>query len=695
MTDWIPLSLSKRLEDLQALASSPLVASVGSRDLASVSELCELRTFSMGSVLATAGSAADAVVFIVEGSAEARNPTEGTRRVLQPGDHFGELSIAGPSLLEATVTATSEVRAARLTKARFDALARSHPAAALRLVETVLATIGVQVGARAKRSEVSRDRVADHVMPEIDGVLVVGARFEHRTLGLDATAPTVGMLEPLTVADWEGREIYRRAAGLVFLEAAHRAGHDDLRLGPSWTSGRLILGVSVSEAERIPLAKRLSAEIASIIASRAPFREEVWATDEAALHFRSRGWDGAALLSETSADPTVTLVTCGDVRVPSPGPVLPNTGMLESVMVLPHPAGLSLDFGWRVRRELAPRPYSTVMLEAQSPRYGAEMTQAERRWLDLLGVTSVGAFNRACVTGEVSELIHVSEGFHEKRLATLADEVRARNGVRIIAVAGPSSSGKTTFLKRLTIQLEVNGIHPVGLSLDDYYVDRERTVRDEKGDYDYEALEAIDLELLDEHLAKILRGETVRTARYDFQSGKSLREGGREMALRPSSVLLVEGIHALNPRLFAAAEPGQVYRIFIHPATALPFDPLSIFEPADVRLLRRIVRDRHTRGATAAQNIARWPSVRRGERVHIYPHQGQADCVFDTSLVYEVSVLKVFAERYLLEVPRASPQFSAALRLRKLIAPFVTIYPDHVPPTSMLREFIGGSGFTY
>ena len=695
MTDWLPLSLSKKLEDLQALASSPLLASVGSRDLGAVTELCELRTFPMGSLLSVAGSAADGIVVLLDGGAEARDPAGEARRDLHAGDQFGELSVAGPALHEATITATTELRAARLTKARFDALGRSHPAAALRILESVLASIAVQRGAQSRRVQTKRGRVSDHIPPEVDGVLVVGARFEHRTLGLDAVAPAVGVLDPLTVADWEGREIYRRSAGLVLLEAAHRLQHDEIHLGPSWTSGRLILGVTVPDAERFPLARRLNAEIATIIASRTPFCEETWTTDEAALHFRARGWDGAAALCETSAEPSVTLVRCGDVRVPSPGPLLSNTGMLDAVTVLPHPNGISLDFGWRVRRELAPRPFSTVMLEAQSPRYGAEMTQAERRWLDLLGITSVGAFNRACVTGEVGELIHVSEGFHEKRLAALADEVRARPGVRIIAVAGPSSSGKTTFLKRLTIQLEVDGVHPLGLSLDDYYVDRERTVRDEKGEYDYEALEAIDLQLLNEHLERILRGGAVRTAHYDFQSGKSVPEGGHEIALRPSSVLLIEGIHALNPKLFAFAEEGQVFRIFIHPATALPFDPLTSLEPADVRLLRRIVRDRHTRGATAEQNIARWPSVRRGERLHIYPHQGQADCVFDTSLVYEVSVLKVFAERYLLEVPRASPQFSAALRLRKLIAPFVTIYPDHVPPTSMLREFIGGSGFTY
>jgi uridine kinase len=323
------------------------------------------------------------------------------------------------------------------------------------------------------------------------------------------------------------------------------------------------------------------------------------------------------------------------------------------------------------------------------------MTKDERSWLELLGVEGVGSFNRAVIAGEVTELIRVAEGFHEKRLGRLADEIRDRKGARIVAVAGPSSSGKTTFLKRLRVQLEVDGIQPVGISLDDYYLDRERTARDAKGERDYEALAAIDLGLLEEHVTRLLAGERVRTASYDFVSGKSHPAGGPELVLDTGNVLILEGLHALNPALLPRLASELIHTIFIHPATALPFDPLTTLEPADVRLLRRIVRDRHTRGASAEMNLARWASVRNGERVHVFPYQATASCVFDTSLLYEVSVLKVFAERYLLEVPRASPHYPASLRLRKLIAPFVTIYPDHVPPTSILREFIGAPGVAW
>jgi uridine kinase len=323
------------------------------------------------------------------------------------------------------------------------------------------------------------------------------------------------------------------------------------------------------------------------------------------------------------------------------------------------------------------------------------MTRSEAEWMRLLGVDSVGTFNRACVNGSVGELIRVSEGYHEKRIAEIADQIKAREGVRIVAVAGPSSSGKTTFIKRLVVQLRVNGIEPVELSLDDYYLDRARQVKDARGEYDFEALSALDVAQFQADLDVLLAGSPVRPPRYDFQHGVSRPRTGAELRLDDRRVLLTEGIHALNPELYGAHCRSVPFNVFIHPATSLPFDRLSSLEPADVRLLRRIVRDRHQRGFAALETLARWPSVRRAERLHIFPFQAEADAVFDTSLVYEVSVLRVYAERYLLEVPRASSQGPSARRLRQLLQLFVPIHPDHVPPTSLLREFIGGSGFTY
>jgi uridine kinase len=294
-------------------------------------------------------------------------------------------------------------------------------------------------------------------------------------------------------------------------------------------------------------------------------------------------------------------------------------------------------------------------------------------------------------------LIRVAEGFHERWIGKIADTIASRgDSLRIVAVAGPSSSGKTTFIKRLVVQLHVDGVRPHALSLDDYYIDRERTVRDASGAYDFEAIEAVDLNLLHDQMRRLLAGDTVTTARYDFMQGKSAPAGGETMTLRRGEVLLVEGIHGLDPALLeGVVRSDEIFRVFVYPAQALPFDRLSAVTPEDVRLLRRIVRDRHHRNHTAAETIARWASVRRGDLVHVFPRLPFADVVFDSSLAYELSVLKTFAERYLLEVPAADPAFTTAHRLRRLIDAFVAIDPDHVPPTSVIREFIGGSGFEY
>jgi uridine kinase len=413
--------------------------------------------------------------------------------------------------------------------------------------------------------------------------------------------------------------------------------------------------------------------------------------EEARCHFEEQGWDDAARLVAYARQAAVPLVTCGALYALGMGPFLPSTGLLQGWRLFRHGHGLLLDYGHHDPRS------GNGLAAALAPELERSMVREHRAWLDAMGVSSVGAYNELCVSGRVSQLIGVAEGFHEKRIGAIADQIRARRGeVRIIAVAGPSSSGKTTFIKRLTTQLLINGLRPVGLSIDDYYVDRERTVRDEVGDYDFEALEAIDLALLQEHARRLLAGEEVATAHYDFLTGESHPEGGARIRLGPSDVLLLEGIHGLNPQLLdGIPKPGELFRVFIQPQTTLPFDRLSRTSATDLRLLRRIVRDRHGRNYSAEDNILRWRSVQRGERRHIFPYQSEADASFDSALVYEPSVLKVYAERYLLEVPSSSPAHATAWRLRLLLDRFVTIYPDHVPPTSMLREFIGGSGFEY
>lgn len=702
-------------EDVATLARSPLLVGLPLEDIGFLLRELELVEAPAGEVLATRGAPGQGLCFLLEGTARVEG-LAGEQPLLEAGAHFGALTLTHSGRHTVTVSALTPVRLARLTRAHWEALTRSHPLTALHLARALLEAAGEDV-ARAQRetaaspgprregraARITREgcpaseiptgtRVADLVPPEVDGSLVVGARLDQLAVPLHAPIVSSGSVAPLTTQSWEGRDIYRRTASLALLEAAQRIGCRRLRLGPSITTGRVAF---LEDGEDpVELAPRLQAALEQLIAEDVPLRGEVWQVDEAIAHFRETGWDDAAELLSLWHDPTVLLVSCGTVRALDPGPTLPSTGLLRDLAVRPGRGELVLDFGEVIRRELPEPPRATRAIEIRAPRYGADMTLQQRRWLELLGITSIGHFGKACVSGSVNELIHVSEGFHEKRIALIADEVKSRGDVRIIGVAGPSSSGKTTFIKRLKIQLEVNGLHPVELSLDDYYVDREYSPRAPDGTFDFEALEALNLPLLREQLERLLAGESVRTARFDFITGKSFPLGGRELQLRPDSVLLLEGIHALNPTLLGPLRAGS-FRIFIHPASSLPFDRLSSFEPADVRLLRRIVRDRHQRGTAAADNLARWPSVRRGERLHIFPYQECADVVFDSSLVYELSVLRVYAERYLLEVPRTHPEYSAAHRLRRLLLPFVPIHADHVPPTSILREFIGGSGFSY
>jgi uridine kinase len=320
------------------------------------------------------------------------------------------------------------------------------------------------------------------------------------------------------------------------------------------------------------------------------------------------------------------------------------------------------------------------------------MVDAHTRWLARMGIDGVGALDAVCVHGDMNELIEVSEGFHERRIADIATEIAARGAdLRAILVAGPSSSGKTTFIRRLKTQLHVLGIGTRGVSLDDYYLDHALTPRDEHGEPDFEAFEALDLPLLRRQLEALVMGKSIRLARYDFARRVSEPEGGPELSVAPGTLLLIEGLHGLHPALFSGLmAESAVFRVFVNPTTSLSFDALTRVNPSDVRLLRRIVRDRRARSIDAADNLSRWASVRRGEKRHIFPHLSQADAVFDSSLVYEPCVLKVFAERYLLEVPRGNPHLVTARRLLDLLDRFVAIYPERVPPTSLLREFVGG-----
>jgi uridine kinase len=705
----------------EALARCPLLARLDEAGRAQVLEQADLLRLPPRTRVHGDADVGRHLDLILEGRALWRREQLALRH-LGPGDHFGELSMLGERHLGEVITSEDSLLVARLAPPALLALEREAPRVALRLAQAMADGLGREVarlsadmglvlhGRSLPRATTVRVRVLGddrevttgtrlrEMLPrEHEGALVVAGLLGARPVSLQTPVFTDTAVAPLTMAHWEGRQIYAQSVGLLLLEAAQaEAPLLRIRMGPSRGTIQVVQVEGAGPGTAADLAARLAAAMAGQAASDAPFRLEYWATDEAVAWFRQRGWSDAVTLLRLRRQATVRLVSCGQCYALSMGPLLPSTGLVEGFSLEPHPEGLALGLGPRDPRWRGGGATFGVAPARDKDKDG-DMVTEHQRWLAAMGVDSVGALSELCIDGRVSQLIRVAEGFHEKRISRIADQIAAaRDRIRIISIAGPSSSGKSTFIRRLNVQLQINGVNPVGLSLDDYYVDRERTPRDGQGDWDFESLQALDLPVLQEHVRRLLAGELVRTPRFDFRAGRSQPDCGHELQLKPGDALMLEGIHGLNPGLLGAIpRPDELFRIFIHPATSLPFDRLTRVSTTDLRLLRRIVRDRHQRGYQAAENIVRWPSVQAGEREHIFPFQGQADAIFDSSLVYEPAVLKIFAERYLLEVPPDHAAFPTAHRLRYLVDRFVSIHPEHVPPTSLLREFIGGSGFEY
>ena len=323
-----------------------------------------------------------------------------------------------------------------------------------------------------------------------------------------------------------------------------------------------------------------------------------------------------------------------------------------------------------------------------------EIFQEHHQWQEILGIRTVGDLNKAISQGHANRLIQISEALQEKKIAEIADQIARRKGVRMVLIAGPSSSGKTTTCKRLSVQLAVNGLYPIGISLDDYFLDRDKTPRDENGDFDFEHLHALDLPLLNQQMNALMAGEEVELPRYNFQKGKS-EKSGRKLKLKGNEVLVVEGIHALNPELTSEIPDNQIFRVYASALTTILLDSHNYIPTTDNRLLRRIIRDNKYRGVSAQETIRRWPSVRKGENRWIFPYQENADAMFNTAMLFELAVIKQQAAPLLEQVYENCDEFTEAYRLKKFLQYIKPIPEDQIPPTSLLREFLGGSSFDY
>ena len=434
-------------------------------------------------------------------------------------------------------------------------------------------------------------------------------------------------------------------------------------------------------------AESLCTRMRAIADADYPIRRSRMTTDEVREIYRQRGFDDKIALLDTRPRLYSDICTMDDECGYFYGALAPSSGCIRMFDIKPYLKGYYL---------MLPDPADpTAFRNNIHADKMSHIFSGYKQWVDIMGVPTVGRLNAKVLAGEASDLVKIAEALHEKRIGAIADkifEANRQHNLHMVLISGPSSSGKTTFAKRLGIQLRILGLNPVQISLDDYFVDREKTPLDENGDYDYEALEAINLPLFNEHLQRLGRGKSVAIPRYDFISGRSMQDC-TPLTLDERSILVIEGIHGLNPRLTPGIDDDKKFKIYISCFTTVAMDNLSRIHTTDNRLLRRMIRDSRTRGADAVSTLSRWASVRRGEEKHIFPYQENADVMFNSSMFYELPVLRPFAEPLLREVPDTEPVYAEARRMLQFLDSFTPIDAAEVPPSSLLREFIGGSSF--
>ena len=423
-----------------------------------------------------------------------------------------------------------------------------------------------------------------------------------------------------------------------------------------------------------------------IIDAKMPIRRYMVPTEEAIALFEEKGDVEKVKLLKTSGSIYTTYYKIGEYVDFYYGTLLTNTSELYLFGLEKYYDGMLL----RIPSVKDP----SVLGELTKQDKMFEIFKEHHRWQDILGIRTVGDFNQAVDAGFTTDIINISEALQEKKIAKIAEDIANRKGVKLVLLAGPSSSGKTTSCKRLSIQLAVNGLKPLQISLDDYFVDREKTPKDANGEYDYESIYALDLQLINDQFNALFRGEEVELPKYDFQTGKS-KKSGKRLKMNDNNVLVVEGIHALNPELTAQIPNEQIFRVYASALTTILLDNHNYIPTTDNRLLRRIIRDYKYRGVSAQETIHRWPSVRAGENKWIFPFQENADAMLNTAMLYELAVIKTQAEPLLQQVPENCEEYAEAYRLLKFLKYFKGIPYNNLPPTSLLREFLGGSSFHY
>lgn len=494
-------------------------------------------------------------------------------------------------------------------------------------------------------------------------------------------------LEFLDMTSSSGSRAYTRTLFFVLCKAVK----DIFPASPD-----VIIDIPVSNGFYVDvrLGKELTEEVVGklrnrmqeIIDAHMPIRRYMVPTEDAIALFQEKGDVEKVKLLKTSGSIYTTYYKIGDYVDYYYGTLLTNTSELYLFGLEKYYDGMLL------RIPSLKNPDLLGEITRQDKMF--DIFKEHHRWQDIIGIRTVGDFNQAVTAGFSTDIINISEALQEKKIAQIAEDIAQRKGVKLVLLAGPSSSGKTTSCKRLSIQLAVNGLKPLQISLDDYFVDREKTPKDESGEYDYESIYALDLKLINEQFNALFRGEEVELPKYDFQSGKSKRSG-KKLKMNDHNVLVVEGIHALNPELTSQIPDEQIYRVYASALTTILLDNHNYIPTTDNRLLRRIIRDNKYRGVSAQETIHRWPSVRAGENKWIFPFQENADAMLNTAMLYELAVIKMQAEPLLQLVPENCEEYAEAYRLLKFLKYFKGIPYNNLPPTSLLREFLGGSSFHY
>ncbi len=526
------------------------------------------------------------------------------------------------------------------------------------------------------------------------------ARVNNKVEGMHYRPYKPKDVEFFDITSASGLRTYTRSLFMVLCKAAH-----DL-----WPKCRVSIDIPVSNGYYVDLrlpadeqaenpleqcrpvtlddAGQLRRRMQELINQQLPIHRHETTTEEALKLFEENGSLSKVKLLKSLGSLYTTYYSLDGYTDYYYGAMLTNTRQLYLFGLEKYYDGLLL------RLPSAQNPQELGELIMQDKMFG--IFKEHHRWQDILRLRTIGDLNDAIDKGFSSQLIQISEALQEKKMSQIADDIARRTSpaIRLVLIAGPSSSGKTTTCKRLSVQLGVNGIRPINISLDDYFVDREKTPRDATGDYDYEHLHALNLDLFNEQLNALFRGEEVELPRYDFTTGYS-KPSGKKLRMGPKDILVVEGIHALNPELTAQIPQELIYRVYASALTTLLLDNHNYIPTTDNRLLRRIIRDNKYRAVNAVETIRRWPSVRKGENRWIFPYQENADQMFNTAMLFELAVIKRQAEPLLEQVPENCPEYAEAYRLLKFLHYIRPIPEDQIPPTSLLREFLGGSSFEY